>query len=91
MWHIRCPYVADSLFAGIASKVAVMEIKDIRQLSDQELVSEQVRLRRHVYDLRAQAVTEKLENPARITQARRDIARFKTVQNERIAAQAAEA
>ena len=68
-----------------------MKIKEIRQLSDEELVSEQLRLRRHLYDLRAQAVTEKLENPSRITQAKRDIARFLTVQNERTAAPAAEA
>jgi large subunit ribosomal protein L29 len=60
-----------------------MKIKEIRQLTDEELTSELGRLRRHLYDVRAQAVTEKLEDPTRITWARRDIARCLTVQNER--------
>jgi large subunit ribosomal protein L29 len=60
-----------------------MKIKEIRQLSDEELTGEISRLRRHLYDVRAQAVTEKLEDPTRITRTRRDIARFLTVQNER--------
>ena len=60
-----------------------MKIKEIRELSDEELTSELIRLRRHLYDVRAQAVTEKLEDPTRITQAKRDIARCLTVANER--------
>lgn len=49
----------------------------------QELHAELDRLRRHLFDLRAQAVTEKLENPNRVTQARKDIARVLTVMRER--------
>ena len=60
-----------------------MKIDEIRRLSDEELTSELARLRRHLYDVRAQAVTEKLENPMRITQAKRDIARCLTVQRQR--------
>ncbi len=60
-----------------------MKTKDIRQLSDEELASELGRLERAVYDLRAQAVTEKLADASRITKARRDIARCLTVQNQR--------
>ena len=60
-----------------------MKTSEVRQLSDEELVSELARLRRHLYDVRAQAVTEKLENPMHITQAKRDIARCLTVQRER--------
>ena len=60
-----------------------MKIDEIRQLSDEELTSELARLRRHLYDVRAQAVTEKLENPMRITQAKRDIARCLTEQRRR--------
>ena len=60
-----------------------MKIKEITQLSDEELTSEMARLRRHVYDLRAQAVTEKLEDPSMITKTRRDIARILTVMRER--------
>ncbi len=59
-----------------------MKTKEIRQLSAQELDTELTRLRRHLFDLRAQAVTEKLENPRLITQAKRDVARCLTVQRE---------
>jgi large subunit ribosomal protein L29 len=60
-----------------------MKISEIRQLKDQELAAELERVRRHVFDLRSQAVTEKLENPAILTQAKRDIARVLTVVRER--------
>ncbi|NLF31971.1 MAG: 50S ribosomal protein L29 [Planctomycetes bacterium] len=63
-----------------------MKIKEIRDMSDVQLADEIRRLRRHVYDLRAQSVTEKLESPTLIKQARRDIARCLTVQNERAGA-----
>ena len=60
-----------------------MKIGEIREMKTEELHSELDRLRRHLFDLRAQAVTEKLENPNRITQAKRDIARVFTVMKER--------
>jgi large subunit ribosomal protein L29 len=60
-----------------------MKIGEIREMKTEELHQELDRLRRHLFDLRAQAVTEKLENPNRITQAKRDIARLFTVMTER--------
>lgn len=60
-----------------------MKIDEIRQLSDEELAAEVERLRRHVFNLRSQAVTEKLEDPSLLTKARKDIARCLTVQTER--------
>jgi len=48
-----------------------------------ELLVELEQLRRHAFDLRAQAVTEKLENPHQLTQARRAIARVLTILRER--------
>lgn len=60
-----------------------MKIDEIRGLSDAELQSELTRLRRHLFDLRAQAVTEKLEDPTMITKVRRDIARILMVDRER--------
>jgi large subunit ribosomal protein L29 len=60
-----------------------MKISEIRQLTDDELDSELARLRRHLFDVRAQAVTEKLEDPTLITKAKRDIARILTTQKER--------
>ncbi len=69
-----------------------MKIQEIHELTDEELTVELERLRRHLFDVRAQAVTEKLEDPWLITKAKRDIARILTVQRERemAAAKAAE-
>jgi len=60
-----------------------MKISEIQHLSDEELNTELRRLRRHIFDLRAQAVTEKLEDPSMITKAKRDIARILTVVRQR--------
>ena len=68
-----------------------MKIHEIRELSDEELDTELQRLRRHIFDLRAQAVTEKLEDTSMFRKTRRDIARIVTVMDERAAAAAAQA
>jgi len=60
-----------------------MKVAEIRDMKTEELYSELDRLRRHLFDLRSQAVTEKLQNPSMLTQARRDIARVFTVLRER--------
>jgi len=60
-----------------------MKVSELRAMKTVELHAELDRLRRHLFDLRGQAVTEKLENPNRLTQARKDIARVLTVLNER--------
>jgi large subunit ribosomal protein L29 len=60
-----------------------MKIDEIRQLNDEELQLELDRLHRHVFDLRSQSVTEKLEDTSLVTKARRDIARLKTVIRQR--------
>ena len=66
-----------------------MDSKEIRELSDEELQTELERVRRHLFDLRAQSVTEKLESPALLGQAKRDIARLLTEQRARELATAA--
>jgi large subunit ribosomal protein L29 len=63
-----------------------MKVKDLRQLRGEELGLELERLRRHLFDVRTQAVTEKLEDPSMLTKAKRDIARILTVQQERLLA-----
>ena len=52
-------------------------------MKTEELHSELDRLRRHLFDLRCQAVTENLRNPSTLTRAKRDVARLFTVLNER--------
>ncbi len=60
-----------------------MKSKEIRQLSDEELQTELTNQRRHLFDLRSQAVTEKLENPVMLTDAKKNIARILTEINAR--------
>ena len=60
-----------------------MKPSELRELSDQELQSELERLHRHLFDLRAQSVTEKLEDSSMIAKAKRDIARILTLQRQR--------
>jgi len=60
-----------------------MKIDEIRQMSTEELYHELVRLRRHLFDLKTQSVTEKLEDPSQIRKTKRDIARILTVLRER--------
>ncbi|MFP4139291.1 MAG: 50S ribosomal protein L29 [Planctomycetota bacterium] len=60
-----------------------MKIDEIRELNDEELVNELNRVHRHLFDIRAQAVTEKLENPSMLKKAKRDIARIMTVARQR--------
>jgi large subunit ribosomal protein L29 len=60
-----------------------MKISEVRALNPEELASELERLKRHLFDLRAQAVTERLEDPTMIAKAKTDIARMLTVVHER--------
>ncbi len=60
-----------------------MKIEEVRHMRVEELHLELERLRRHLFDLRAQAVTEKLENPHQLKATRKDIARLLTVMHER--------
>ena len=64
-----------------------MKAKEIREKDDEALQHELVEKQKHMFDLRTQAVTEKLEDPTQIGKTRRDIARVKTI----IAQRAAEA
>ena len=60
-----------------------MKIADIRELKTEELHTELDRLRRHLFDLRSQRVTEKLEDPSQLGKTQKDIARVFTVMRER--------
>jgi len=61
----------------------MMKVAELRGMKSKELGAEIDRLRRHLFDLRSQAVTEKLENPRQLQATRQDIARVLTVLNER--------
>ena len=60
------------------------KIADLRVKSDDQLTADLAELKREQFNLRFQAATNQLERPARIQEVRRDIARIKTLRNERI-------
>ena len=60
-----------------------MKANEVRKLSDEELVIEAKRLRRQFFDLRTQAVTEKIEDTSQFGKIRKDVARVLTEQNAR--------
>lgn len=60
-----------------------MDANQLREMSQDELQSTLEELQRRLFDLRSQAVTQKLENSKAIINARRDVARVKTVLRER--------
>ncbi len=61
----------------------MLKIESIRAMKTDELHNELERLRRHLFDLRSQSVTEKLEDPTQLGKARKDVARVLTVLRER--------
>lgn len=60
-----------------------MKIKEIRDKETDQLQKELVERQRHLFDLRSQSVTEKLEDPSQLGKTRKDIARIKTVLRQR--------
>jgi large subunit ribosomal protein L29 len=56
---------------------------DLRDLSDGELSDHIRTARRELFGLRFQAATAELDNTARLTHAKRELARALTIQRER--------
>jgi large subunit ribosomal protein L29 len=60
-----------------------VKAKQLREMSWDELGSTLDDLEKRLFDLRSQAVTQKLENSKSIINVRRDIARIKTILHEK--------
>ena len=56
-----------------------MKIKELREKDESALAHELAEKQKHLFDLRSQSVTEKLEDPSQLGKARKDIARIKTL------------
>lgn len=59
-----------------------MKVKDIRDMSDGELNQKLASLKEELFNLRFQLATGQLENPMRIKDVKKTIARIKTIQRE---------
>ena len=60
-----------------------MKAKDLRALSEGELLEKERALREELFNLRFQQATGQLENVMRIPQVKRDRARVKTILREK--------
>ncbi len=64
---------------------------ELREMSDDQLVHELRETQQELFRLRFQAATERLDAPSNLKKLRRDIARIKTIQQERVPAGSAAA
>jgi large subunit ribosomal protein L29 len=67
------------------------KLKELRDRKIDDLKRDVVEKQKHLFDLRSQAVTEKLEDPTQIGKTRKEIARINTILRERQTAEAAQA
>ncbi|MGO9361162.1 MAG: 50S ribosomal protein L29 [Xanthobacteraceae bacterium] len=59
--------------------MAELKAEDIRAMSTDQMDDEIVKLKKERFNLRFQRATGQLENTSRLREARRDIARIKTI------------
>ncbi|MBP2071974.1 large subunit ribosomal protein L29 [Thermoanaerobacterium butyriciformans] len=60
-----------------------MKAKEIRELTDEELLQKLSDLKGELFNLRFQLATGQLDNPMRVRDVRKSIARIKTILRER--------
>ncbi len=60
-----------------------MKAKDIRAMSEKELVNQLASLKEELFNLRFQHATGQLDNPLKIKQTKKDYAKVKTILRER--------
>lgn len=60
-----------------------MDLNKIRKMTDQERTAELEKKQQELFNLRFQHVTGQLENPVRMREVKRDIARVKTIIREK--------
>ena len=60
-----------------------MDLNKIRKMTDQERTAELEKMQQALFNLRFQHVTGQLENPVRMREVKRDIARVKTIIREK--------
>ena len=60
-----------------------MSVKQFKDKDTEGLKAELIEKQKHIFVLRGQSVTEKLEDPSQIVKTRKDIARIKTIIRQR--------
>jgi len=62
-----------------------MKATEVKQMTDDQLKDELLKLKKEQFNLRFQKASGQIDNTARVRQVRRDIARIKTAQRSRVA------
>jgi large subunit ribosomal protein L29 len=65
----------------------MMKADDLRAMTVDQLDDEALKLKKEQFNLRFQRATGQLENTSRVRQVRRDIARIRTIAQQKRAAQ----
>jgi ribosomal protein L29 len=65
-----------------------MELKKMREMTEVELNNELAKMKKELFNLRFQHVTGQLENPVKMREVKREIARVKTIIREKELAKA---
>ena len=60
-----------------------MKLKEMREKETGHLLHELSEQQKHLFTLRTQSVTEKLEDPSQLRKARKEISRLKTILRQR--------
>ncbi|MBR3785740.1 MAG: 50S ribosomal protein L29 [Firmicutes bacterium] len=60
-----------------------MELKKMREMTEVELTAELEKMKKELFNLRFQHVTGQLENPVKMREVKRNIARVKTIMREK--------
>ncbi len=58
-----------------------MKVKELKEMTVEELDQQLDEIKKERFNLKLQQVSGQLENPARIKELRRTVARIKTIQN----------
>ena len=61
-----------------------MKVNDIKEMTMEELDQQLQDIKKEQFNLQLQQVSGQLENPARVKELRRTVARIKTIQNQKV-------
>ncbi len=61
-----------------------MKVKEIKEMTMEELDQQLLDIKKEQFNLKLQQVSGQLENPARVKELRRTVARIQTIQNQKV-------
>jgi len=65
-------------------KENAMKVKEIKEMTMEELDQQLEDIKKEQFNLQLQQVSGQLENPARVKELRRMVARIKTIQSQKV-------